>query len=92
MDDELLLDPLFLGLKLMVKRMGWTTPVDVEVLEATQPLQMVECLEAKVEVGHYQMLCGLWSKVGILPDASVLPREEMTAWTPLAGDGISQFL
>ena len=80
MDDELLLDPLFLSLKLMVKRMGWTTPVDVEVLEATQPLQMVECLEAKVEVGHYQMLCGLWSKVGILLDPFVLPGKKVATW------------
>ena len=92
LDDELFADQLFLGLKLMVQRMGGTTAVDFEVLELSQPFQMVEGLEAKVKVGCHHVLRGLRSKIGILPNPSILPGEEVTAWAPLAGGCISQFL
>ena len=90
--DKLFTDPLLLVLKLMVQRMGGTTTVDFEVLELSQPFQMVERLKSKVKVGSHHVFRGLGSKVWILPDPSVLPRQEMTTWAALAGGCISQFL
>ena len=92
LDDELFADPLLLVLKLMVQRMSGTTAVYFKVLELSQPFQMVEGLEAKVKVGGHHVFRGLRSEVGILPDPSVLPRQEMTTWAPLTGGCISQFL
>ena len=85
-------NPLLFVLKLVVEGMGGTTPVDFKVLELSQPFQMVEGLEAKVKVGCHHVLRGLRSKIGILPNPSILPGEEVTAWAPLAGGCISQFL